>query len=325
MSNNLTTDGTILQDKKKNGKERPWQFKMLQKSKTEIGLRDNYLIKRADRMAQCGEVLVFMTCPKCDDKKLKSANFCKDRLCPLCSWRRSDIVFAQLMQILHKTLELEPKMRFLFLTLTAKNAIGNDLSKEISNFLEGFDRLFKYKEIDKQIQGYIRRLEITYNKEKDTYHHHLHVLIAVKPSYFGGDNYIKQARWAELFGKALKIDYIPIVDVRAVSKIVKAVAETSKYAVKDTDYLHKNQKISSKVIGVLANALHGRRLLGYGKLFKQIKADLKLQDVESDNADLICKQNETADCQICNTQMYQEVFKWSEGHKNFLISLGGTK
>ena len=39
------------------------------------------------------------------------------------------------------------------------------------------------------IKGYVRKLEITYNKERDDYNPHFHVLIAVNKSYFTDKNY----------------------------------------------------------------------------------------------------------------------------------------
>ena len=46
-------------------------------------------------------------------------------------------------------------------------------------------------------------------------HPHFHALLLVKPSYFT-INYIKQGDWVEMWAKALRADYLPSVNVKAV-------------------------------------------------------------------------------------------------------------
>ncbi|MCY8373299.1 protein rep, partial [Bacillus haynesii] len=147
---------------------------------------------------------------------------------------------------------------WIFLTLTVRNVKGDGLKPAISDMMKGFNRLMKYKRVDKATLGYFRALEITKNHEKDTYHPHFHVLLPVKKSYFT-HNYIKQSEWTSLWKKAMKLDYTPIVDIRRVkgkAKIdaeqiesdvreammeQKAVLEISKYPVKDTDVVRGNK------------------------------------------------------------------------------------
>ena len=47
-------------------------------------------------------------------------------------------------------------------------------------------------------------------------HPHFHALLLVKPSYFKGQGYIKQGDWTEMWRKALRADYLPSVNVKAV-------------------------------------------------------------------------------------------------------------
>ena len=46
-------------------------------------------------------------------------------------------------------------------------------------------------------------------------HPHFHALLLVKPSYFA-KGYIKQSDWVEMWAKALRADYLPSVNVKAV-------------------------------------------------------------------------------------------------------------
>ena len=94
MYNNHTTDTLknqeleILSDKDKNGKERPWRDNKL---KT-LELAESYKrlgMKKSYRVAECGTYLEYKRFFEDNSRKLHQANFCKVRLCPMCSWRRS--------------------------------------------------------------------------------------------------------------------------------------------------------------------------------------------------------------------------------------------
>lgn len=179
------------------------------------------------------------------------------------------------------------------------------------------------------------------NPNFNTYHPHYHVLICVKPSYFKKpDEYIKQEEWTSLWQKSARLDYTPIVDIRPVKpkkqserqsvfatvheiensiSEMGAVLETSKYAVKDMDVITNFEDIeeSAEVVKVLDKALHRKRLIGYGGLLDEIKNELELEDVESDNANLIQLDDSADDtAQECQRVMAY----WHTGHSNYVIS-----
>lgn len=327
-NDNFIMNGEILQDAKNGDEDKPWKEKKISSLKVSSSFKRLKLDKRAERTQYCGSFLKFGGCSCCGHKNLWQSNFCRDRLCPMCNWRRSRMLQGQIMQILHSAVQ-EQKMRFIFLTLTVKNPTKDDLNKTINNMFEGFNRLFKYKKVDNIVVGWVRVLEITRNNKKhsknyDTYHPHFHVLIGVKPSYFSGQEYLSQKKWVELWQKALKVDYTPVVNVQVVKPkregqtVEAAVAETATYTVKETDYIHKSDEETDSVIAVLAETLKNRRLIGYGKLFKEIKSKLKLQDVESDTADLIGDDKKECSCPLCGSQLQEILYKWHMGLKNYI-------
>jgi plasmid rolling circle replication initiator protein Rep len=237
----------------------------------------------------------------------------------MCAKRRSSQIFKQIIDVIHESLRQKPKMRFLFLTLTVRNVPGNDLSEMITQMFQGFKQLFKYKEVDKPTIGYIRALEVTYNKKDKTFHPHIHVLIGVMPSYFSDNYYIKQSRWTVLWSSALNIDYTPIVNIKPVKNKSGAIAETSKYTVKDADYIFPDEKLTDEVVEVLSSALKGRRLVGFGKLFKTVKRLLNLQDVESDKADLVGSNDTGCICPVCGSTLIEQLYRWNFGFKDYIL------
>lgn len=205
----------------------------------------------------CGNLLMFLSDFEMENKKLYKGSFCKNRFCPMCSWRmacKDSLKISILMEHLKK----EEDKEFIFLTLTAPNVEGDKLEKGIRKYNKSFEKLMQRKEVKNIVKGYIRKLEVTYNsdissKSYNTYHPHFHVVIAVDRSYFTSRNYINRDRWLELWQEATGDISITQVDVRkSKSNNLKEVYELAKYSAKDSDYL-----ISRPVFNVFYKALKG--------------------------------------------------------------------
>ena len=323
----FTTDGRILQDTK-NGKERPWVKNKIKSQLLAASFMRLDMEKRSNRVMNCSSFLKFAECVNDDYKKLTDANFCRDRMCPTCNLRRSRKLQQQILNILceaHR--RLDGKLRFVLLGLTVRNVPGEELSGAVTKMLRGFMELFKLGEVDEPTIGYIRTLEVTYNVKDDTYHPHIHCLMAVKPSYFKGKCYITQARWAELWQRLLKLDYEPVVHVKAVKPRsagqvpIEAAFEVGKYCGKSTDYIIPgNPERSDKVTKHISEGIKGRRLIGFGKLFRQIHKELNLDDLENKDAELIKGNEHNCTCPICSSTLLEIIYKWHYGYSLYLGS-----
>ncbi len=278
--------GEVLLDKNRNGKDRDWRGRKIMSLKlADVFEKLGYKRTMIERIQSCGEVLNFI---RREDGSLKlyQAYFCKNKLCPMCNWRRSMKYSYQTSRIVDEAIKQEPKGRFIFLTLTVKNVQGSDLNKTLSSLTQSFDRLFRRAKVKKNLIGYLRSVEVTHNEITGEYHPHIHVLLMVRPSFFQSKkDYITQKEWSKMWSKSLKVDYIPMVDVRAVKETGKglkgAILETAKYPVKPIKFELENKQ----VVDDLYNGLYRKRQLGYGGLFKVIKKQLALDDAE--NGDLI--------------------------------------
>src|SRR5699024_8541674 len=106
----------------------------------------------------------------------------KNRVDPMCAWnksRKDDLALS----VMTNYLKQEEKKEIIFLTLTAKNVEADEQNEEIKHYNQSFQRLMQRKEVKQIVKGYARKLEITYNEERDDYHPHFHVLIAVDKNY----------------------------------------------------------------------------------------------------------------------------------------------
>jgi plasmid rolling circle replication initiator protein Rep len=138
-----------------------------------------------------------------------------------------------------------PGVRFLFMTLTIRNCKITELRDTLKLMGKAWDRLTKLR-IWPGI-GWVRSVEITRSKN-GTAHPHYHCLLMVRPMYFGA-GYLHQRDWSLLWQHCLRIDYVPVVDIRVVvpdhkpdrrkapgpCDIWGAVVEILKYAVKPSD------------------------------------------------------------------------------------------
>lgn len=220
--------------------------------------------ERANRIEQCGTYLTFA------DDKISSANFCRERLCSLCAWRRHLKITAQAKEVIERM----QAPGYIFITLTLKNVSGADLNDTLTNMLYGFKKLTITKMWKRAITGYMRGVEVTYNRHKCTYHPHIHILATVTDTYFE-DEYITQAELCKQWRKTMHLDYRPIVDIRGVENTDGAAIEVSKYAAKSDDWSY-----SIGVLQIMMDALANRRLVGYGGQWKKIRHELKQKDIE---------------------------------------------
>lgn len=220
---------------------------------------------------ECNTFMMMVADETLEKKKQHKGNTCKNRFCPICAWKKSR-KDALALSVMMTYLKQEEKKEFIFLTLTAPNVEADELENEIKHYNHSFQKLMQRKEVKNIVKGYARKLEITYNEERDDYHPHFHILITVNKSYFTDTKqYINRDRWLELWQQVTKNPTITQVDVRKVrnSKDNK-VFEIAKYSAKDSDYL-----INQEVFEVFYNALKGKRLIVYSGLFKKAMTKFK--------------------------------------------------
>ena len=319
MYNNYNTKEVILKDTK-NGKDTDWRGKKintleLSSSYKRIGYNEKSL-----RVGECGNYLEFRLAAS-DTLKLTRANFCKVRLCPMCSWRRSLKIFGQVSRVMDHV-EENHNYKYIFLTLTVKNCYSEELKDTLNLMTESFNKMNQRKSFKQAIKGYFRSLEITYNKDDDTYHPHFHMILAVNDSYFKDTRiYLTQKNWTNLWKESLKVDYTPIVDVRKLRENNgKEVAEVAKYTVKSEDFLIRDEKgnikenLTDEVVKTLDNALHRKRLTSFGFIFKDIHKKLNLDDAE--DGDLTNTDNEELREDLTNIILR---YQWNIGIKNYVL------
>lgn len=244
--------------------------------------------KRSVRMSNCSRLLEFNSTPDEEGEislKLSSAHFCRCRHCPKCQWRRSLKWQSRFLKALPKIATDHPKARYLLLTLTVRNCEITQLRETLTRMNHAWNKLTKRSQFP--AVGWVKCAEVTRNKQDGTAHPHFHVLLMVKPGYFGV-NYVTQQRWRELWQDCLKVGYEPQVNIQAIKPLkgavdlsngsmdegkIKAVLEVSKYSVKEADLI-----ADSEWLYELTRQLDKFKAIALGGIFRDYLSEKDLED-----------------------------------------------
>lgn len=309
-------DAVLLSDKGRNGKERPWRKYKMANEYLSMAYQ-NIDTKKADRLKACGKVLTFEVDAQ-GNKRLVQAESCRVRLCPLCSWRRSLKSYYNTMKIVDYINTNYARTSYIFVTLTVQNCKGDKLSQTLDLLFAALQRLTQRKEIKSVWRGSVRNVEVTHNVNinsswYDTYHPHIHMLVAVNQSYFKDKRYISRDKLKRLWGECLRVEYEPQVDIRACKGTdAHAVAECSKYATKASDYLiFDDWDLTVETVRTLDRALANRRLINYSGIFRDVKRILALDDVEDGSLVNIGDNSEIGEV------VKRENYFWYSGYRQY--------
>lgn len=320
----------FLVDKSSTGKNRKWpQYK-----KRSLAVSSAYRKFEGDgtfskRMEECGAWLRFLACPSGHGMLLVAAIFCQCRLCPLCQWRRSLIMFHQVKVLAHEHIQHFKSDIPVLLTLTVPNVSPNELSERLGLMQKSWNRLVNRRPVKRICRSWFRALEITYNATRDDYHPHFHVLLMVPRSYFDYSRnlYIQRDCWLRMWREVTGLSEITQVDIRRVKKLRKGTAiesvaaEVAKYATKPGDYVRELSsglcEANAKVVETLHVALRRRRLVAFGGKFKEYRKQLKMQYVEQSDMVHVSEKEEVCHCRICQSELVPEMYKWRLGLREY--------
>lgn len=204
------------------------------------------------------------------------SNFCRERLCCVCAWRRQARFLAQMKPVL-AYLE-QTGYKFIFATITVKNMAYDELETAVDDMMKGFSLLRHRRKIKRSWSGITRSLELTYNQKDKSYHPHIHMLIAVTDDYFETPGkYISQEELTQLWKESMNLDYTPICHIRRVDATDNAAVETLKYALKPTE--------AEEALKAFHYVLKGRRLISFTGKFAKTQKLFKLGDFENEMND----------------------------------------
>ena len=205
---------------------------------------------------------------------------CRCRHCPICDAEKSAKNREKISSAIAKIHGTHPTARYLFLTLTVRNVEIDGLRETLKAMNESFSRLVRPLSF---VLGWFRTTEVTRGTDGNA-HPHFHAIVVVKPNYFSR-KYMPQPEWADAWKKALRAEYVPRVDVRAV-KTGNALVEVTKAA----RYSLKQETIDGDPAWFLAyhDQVSSLRFFAAGGILRAALAGLEADpsdDEETDGGD----------------------------------------
>ena len=290
-------------------RDKPWDKHRGNADYIEAHYRGSEFSQYASRITFCSQLLEFGLVPTEDmgslKMKLRGSRFCRVRHCPVCQWRRSLMWKAKAYKVLPQIIAAYPTYRWLFLTLTVKNCQIDELRSTLTEMNRAFQRMIQRKVWP--AVGWLRSTEVTLGLNGSA-HPHFHCLLMVRPGYFG-KGYIKQAEWIEMWRHALRLDYNPVLDCRAVKRgkqPMQLIPELLKYCTKESDMTADRDWFLE-----LTRQMHKMRCIATGGVLKEY-----LKELEAEPEDLIGESDSLEGDD--EAKLY---FRWGREEKRYRLKL----
>lgn len=275
---------------------------------------------RARRMRECSDKVEISFCPDCGAYEITRAKLCRDRLCPVCSWRLSIKRYAEMSAVCAALIKDYPVNKWSLMTLTVQNCAPALLDQTLTNMAAAFNRMRQRKVFKQQILGWARTVEVTFNSKENTVHPHYHVLVMwaensdiIQEGARLINHWIASCRDLMVSYKGQNIKEIDgSVKEAECQDITGAVLETFKYTQKASDLL-------SMPIGVFreyTKNMARKRAVAFGGLIKEYMQKLHFKmDDEADEIEPIKL------CKNCgNAALSKAIYQWSFAERSYLLS-----
>ena len=218
-------------------------------------------IKRGNRIKTCSGYLIYKIINGEDNNslihKLRYAEFCHVRLCPICQWRKALSWQARFYSAWPEIKKNYPTARYIHLVLTIPNCPIENLKDHLKKMSAAWKRMTNRNTWP--TLGFLRSVEVTRGNDGKA-HPHYHVLLMVPAGYFSTkmNMYMDVEKWRDYWASALGVPseslYPPFASVcsksmrkskgagvkntsKNIDDIAAAVCEVVKYAVKGNDIL----------------------------------------------------------------------------------------
>jgi Replication protein len=170
-----------------------------------------------------------------------SSQTCKLRWCPFCAKRKQAYAAAQVREWI--TFQKYPK----FLTLTVQHS-DLPLVDQITDLYDQFRRLRKMKWFSERCTGGVWFFQVTFNKDSEQWHPHLHCIVTGK--------YLPHRRLNREWAKVTSGSFV--TDVQMVKDAKNAANEVARYCARPA----RLSSLSADSRSEMVDAFFGKRLCG---------------------------------------------------------------
>jgi plasmid rolling circle replication initiator protein Rep len=257
---------------------------------------------RAGRMADCGNEFEYQYCNDCKKWQISRATLCRDRLCPICKWRLSVKRYCLMLPVMQELTETHGDKKYSFITLTVQNCKVGDIRETVKKMANMWHKIIRRRTIRREIAGFARSFEITYNHKRKDFHPHFHIIAVWNGSPCHAeviDAWLDLARKEGLVADIKAQDGKEIMTAAvgteaAEQDITKAVLETYKYETKDKDL----EEMNIMQFKEFAVQMSGLRSAALGGIIKEIA---KVQGVTETQLESSADNEEMRACSDCGS------------------------
>jgi hypothetical protein len=227
----------------------------------------------SQRVARCGEYLLFRHYADVDQVRLHAAVFCKKHLlCPLCAIRRGAKAMQAYLPRYDALCAADGALRPYLVTLTVKD--GANLAERYGHLHEAQRELWMHKHRGRGssfdgVQAAVWSYEVKRGKGSGLWHPHLHMVAMCRES---PDQSALSAEWQGITGDSHIVDVRPI----CLEDPASGFLEVFKYALKFSD-----MRLQDTVEAF--QTLARRRMVGSAGLFRGIEIPEQLTDEPLDD------------------------------------------
>lgn len=229
--------------------------------------------KLGDRVAGCGEWLVFRHYFTADQVRLHAASFCmKPLLCPLCAIRRGAKALEAYAARTEAIRASRPLLRAFLVTLTVRD--GDDLGERHGHLRRGLSELFKRRHRGRggwasAVAAAVWSYESKRGSRSGLWHPHAHMIVLAESLTVegAGNPGPLSAEWEAITGDSFMVDVRPMAEGQELGGFL----EVFKYALKFSDMEPADVVHAWSVLG-------GRRLIGSAGLYRGVVVPESMTD-----------------------------------------------
>jgi plasmid rolling circle replication initiator protein Rep len=289
------------------------------------------LIDRAEKMSMCASQLSMKVCPDEHEKHIEHAVLCHDRVCPLCSYLRSQRLSARFSLVVEKIMKQDRNKRFLMIAATIPNPPDGALEAVHKIVRQCAAKFVRHKDIKRYIVGSARSIETT--RKNGTFHPHVHFLLNVTDDYFSDDNLLLRPptgpkMWTEIWSSIVektdwrkyygadwqaknpdgtyirKITDFSIKAIREGTEQKSALEVSAKYITKAEDI----ERFSTPVFLEYLEAIYRAKLWVTTGSLKVSDAEIEASLIDEMNDDPLAGDY----CQTCGLKLIDKNVRWDE-------------
>lgn len=273
-----------------------------------------WLKKHAVRVRGCSEIWAGYLCDHCGKVKHMHTYGCSDRLCPLCSIRKSRAVAAQALQVVDQLVG-----RPILITLTQRNVGGEDLRDCLRRMSQSWTLVRKVRHVEKNMLAWAKTVEITYNPKRVDFHPHIHIIAYISENR---THLMDKAYWTKMWMEYMDVDQ-SIDDVREITNEERSVFEISKYVTKANELLTMDSRHRCYAVTTISLAMRGLKLRSYGGQWRLLRRQLKQKEPENMTAEELTEASNALDSrECCEHAMLPVLMAWA-GTQYDVVKIGG--